>query len=346
MRDLERSLTEMGVENQVSLGMGVMEQYEETLNVPGPDEDRTGWIFTGRGEKGWEIRRIPYLAKLRNEALEPMLNMEHRRKFDKVLWINDVVFTTEDVTTLLSTRDGEYTSACALDFSKSAETYYDTFALRDSLGQKTATLTYPYFRSPSSIRALYHLAPVPVQSCWNGMISMSAAPFYPTHFSSFSSTSRPPLKFRGVPDSLAKQHLEGSECCLIHSDIRAQGDAKKGVWLNPNVRVAFNASTYSKVNGGREVKADVYNVVDGSNDSPRLEWPRKWEMWRGIWVNRYARWTGWVQAWVEQRTVTRRLERWKESGRNMNPPEERDEVGTECLVNEMQVLFENGWQHV
>lgn len=175
---------------------------------------------------------------------------------------------------------------------------------------------------------------------------MSAAPFYPTHFSSFSSTSRPPLKFRGVPDSLAKQHLEGSECCLIHSDIRAQGDAKKGVWLNPNVRVAFNASTYSKVNGGREVKADVYNVVDGSNDSPRLEWPRKWEMWRGIWVNRYARWTGWVQAWVEQRTVTRRLERWKESGRNMNPPEERDEVGTECLVNEMQVLFENGWQHV
>lgn len=99
LRDLERSLTEMGVENQVSLGMGVMEQYEETLNVPGPDEDRTGWIFTGRGEKGWEIRRIPYLAKLRNEALEPMLNMEHRRKFDKVLWINDVVFTVSHMAT-------------------------------------------------------------------------------------------------------------------------------------------------------------------------------------------------------------------------------------------------------
>lgn len=99
LRDLERSLTEMGVENQISLGMGVMEQYEETLNVPGPEEDRTGWIFTGRGEKGWEIRRIPYLAKLRNEVLEPMLNMEHRRRFDRVLWINDVVFTVSHTVT-------------------------------------------------------------------------------------------------------------------------------------------------------------------------------------------------------------------------------------------------------
>jgi hypothetical protein len=93
LRDLERSLNEIGVENSISLGEDVYQQYNHLLAVPGPEEDRTGWIFTGRGEKGWEVRRIPYLADLRNRVLEPLLAMEHRRRFDRVLWINDVVFT-------------------------------------------------------------------------------------------------------------------------------------------------------------------------------------------------------------------------------------------------------------
>jgi hypothetical protein len=93
LRDLERSLNELGVENRISLGITSEEQYAELLDVPGPEEDRTGWIFTGRGEKGWEVRRIPYLANLRNRAMEPLSEMEHRRKFERVLWINDVIFT-------------------------------------------------------------------------------------------------------------------------------------------------------------------------------------------------------------------------------------------------------------
>lgn len=40
------------------------------------------------------------------------------RTFDKALWLNDVIFTTKDVTTLLATRDGNYAAACSLDFSK------------------------------------------------------------------------------------------------------------------------------------------------------------------------------------------------------------------------------------
>ncbi len=92
LRDLEAKLNELGVENRIELGQDVYEQFEELQAVPGPDEDRTGWIFTGRGPKGWEVRRIPYLAALRNRAMQPLLEMKSKRKFDRVLWINDVVF--------------------------------------------------------------------------------------------------------------------------------------------------------------------------------------------------------------------------------------------------------------
>jgi hypothetical protein len=46
------------------------------------------WIKT---DKGWFPRRISYLAELRNMVLEPLQNSS--RHFDKVLFINDVIFS-------------------------------------------------------------------------------------------------------------------------------------------------------------------------------------------------------------------------------------------------------------
>ncbi|KAL9124247.1 MAG: hypothetical protein Q9217_006407 [Psora testacea] len=51
-----------------------------------------GWIDTARGKK--ELRRIPYLAKLRNLSLKPLAELEaNGTRFDKVLFLNDVAFT-------------------------------------------------------------------------------------------------------------------------------------------------------------------------------------------------------------------------------------------------------------
>ena len=91
--DLQSQLNALGVENRISLGIDAWEQAAELQNVPSEEEGREGWIFTGRGEKGWEVRRIPYLSKLRNMAMEPLFDMRPRKVFDRVLWINDVVFT-------------------------------------------------------------------------------------------------------------------------------------------------------------------------------------------------------------------------------------------------------------
>ena len=76
------------------------------------------------------------------------------------------------------------------------------------------------------------------------MIVMDATPFYPV------SSGGSGLRFRGVDDALAQLHVEGSECCLIHADNRKLGE-DKGVWLNPNVRVSYNVTTYPIVNPGK-----------------------------------------------------------------------------------------------
>ncbi|KAM3077339.1 hypothetical protein ACMFMG_006689 [Clarireedia jacksonii] len=319
LADLDGILGGMGVERTIELGMDLEGQLAELARVPGEGEDRSGWLFTGRKEKsesGWEMRRIPYLAKLRNRAMEPLLRVweEGRgRKFDKVLWINDVVFTTEDVAALLSTNAGSYAAACSLDFSH-PNNYYDTFALRDSLGYKTTSLTWPYFYSSRSLAALRANLPVPVKSCWNGMVAFDAEPFYPS-----SGDGRDVLKFRATSDSLAEKHVEGSECCFIHAD-NDELRKKKGVWLNPNVRTAYSNETYMGVNVGR--------------------WPRWWQAVVWGWKWRFARismlgW-GWAERWV----IESRVRKWEAEG------DGRTEIGRECLINEMHILYQSGWQHV
>lgn len=50
----------------------------------------TGWINTPRGRT--ELRRIPYLSRLRNLVLGPLEELaEQGERFDKILWVNDVI---------------------------------------------------------------------------------------------------------------------------------------------------------------------------------------------------------------------------------------------------------------
>ena len=84
LRVLESDLERKGVQRTVKLSETT---HADELRQPPTD----GWIQTPRGKK--ELRRIPYLSKLRNLALEPLNSLGDRIKFDKVLFLNDVVFT-------------------------------------------------------------------------------------------------------------------------------------------------------------------------------------------------------------------------------------------------------------
>ncbi|KKZ65449.1 hypothetical protein EMCG_08722 [[Emmonsia] crescens] len=314
LRDLDRQLEEIGVERTIALDPAT---HQDEINKPPAKE---GWIDTPRGKR--ELRRIPYLAHMRNKSLEPLERLvEAGRTFDKIIFLNDVIFSMTDIISLLNTRSGSYAAACSLDFAKPGR-FYDTFALRDWKGSAAFSQQYPYFSARRSRNALIAGKPIPVQSCWNGIAIFDAAPFQ---------TPQNPLRFRAIPDSLAKYHLEASECCLIHYDNPLT--PSKGVWLNPNVRVGYNLVAYEAARA----------------------WPSKHEAvvvgwWKGFlgslldlpWRPREI--VGRVREWE------RELERQRKAGGgdyNTNDKTNRNkEVGLPCLIDEMQVIVYNGWAHV
>ncbi|KPM42756.1 hypothetical protein AK830_g3821 [Neonectria ditissima] len=300
LRELDKALGTLGAPRNVTLDETT---HADEIASPPPEPGRN-WIKTQRNRI--ELRRIPYLSRLRNISLQPLRDMaKNGTTFDYILFLNDVVFTVADALTLLNTNNGNYAAACSLDFSRPPQ-YYDTFALRDIDGHSHATQTWPYFRSSKSRKAIKHGKPVPVTSCWNGMVFMPAATF----------TGDNAIAFRGIDDSLAAMHLEGSECCLIHADNPAS--ATEGVYLNPNVRVGYSSLAYSILH-------------------PGTLWLTRFDVLTGLWKNRLSRW--FTTPWFQERTVWSRVWKWEQQ----NPG--RKEDGTMCLINEMQVLVSNGWAH-
>lgn len=89
LQELDAELQQMSVPR--SFIFDAVTHKNATERIPAVGED--GWITTPRGRK--ELRRIPYLAKLRNRVMEEMLKASSidGRPFTKVLWLNDVVFT-------------------------------------------------------------------------------------------------------------------------------------------------------------------------------------------------------------------------------------------------------------
>ena len=302
LRELSLALDAINVPNHIVLDSIT---HKDVINNP---SNTAGWISIPGDEEKKELRRIPYLSNIRNLSLRPLLELQGKGSlFTKILFLNDVIFTVEDVLTLLDTNDRRYAAACSLDFSKPPK-IYDTFAIRDYLGHEILMQEWPYFRSKRSREALKSLQDIPVSSCWNGMVFMDAEPFYNnTH----------PLRFRGIPDSLAQFHLEASECCLIHQD----NPLGTGVWINPQVRVGYNKAAYDAMS-----TSDVPNTLSAYLKS--------------ISTNRFRRWltTDRTKKW----TISSRLAAWQRQYQDRM----ESENGEICLINEMQVLRVNGWAHV
>lgn len=214
------------------------------------------------------IKRIAYLAEVRNRALLPLATLS--TNFNRILFINDVFFTADDATRLLwgtnTNSDGvaQYKAACAADFVTSWK-YYDTYGTRDAEGYSIGVPIFPWFAAEgeavSRRDVLSGSGAVRVKSCWGGMVSFDAR-YFQTALK--SQTIEPklgndglqpptlPLRFRSEPDPF----WDASECCLIHADIMAlppfadQPEAlnsQDGIFMNPFVRVTYDASSYSRI---------------------------------------------------------------------------------------------------
>ena len=93
-------------------------------------------VMTPSGEK--RTRRIAFLAEVRNRALRA-LQSDSAIQFDKLLFINDVIFDPIDALNLLFSTNrqqsgqAQYLAACAVDFINAFK-FYDRFATRDFEG--------------------------------------------------------------------------------------------------------------------------------------------------------------------------------------------------------------------
>lgn len=302
LRMLGRRLSELGAGHGI-----IMADVDDDMGTIVP-KDGPGWIdVSGKPT----LRRIPWLAELRNMNLEPLRELtEENIMFDKVLFLNDVVFTSDDALELLSTRNGDYAAVCGFDYHRLSPTisFYDQFATRDIDGQELVSLFYPYFGSGESRDALLSHSPAPVKSCWSGIAAFDAAPFQ---------NNRSPLSFRAVNDLLAESYLEASECCLIHYDNPLS--ASKGVWMNPNVRVGYDVVRYEAVHR-----------------------PSGWPTTAETMLGRITSLLNWLDRLKGRRElIDQRYEKWVQRGMS------KTEIGSDCLVNQMMVVSENGtWSEV
>lgn len=229
------------------------------------------------------LKRIEFLAHVRNRALAPLEDPEssaYSVHFDKLLYINDVVFDPIDAANLIfstnvdETGKAKYHAACAADFINPFK-YYDTFATRDDQGNRIGVPIYPWFSNAGNTKSrkdvLDQKDAVRVRSCWGGMVAFNAKWFQPddkhidlsvanltvdpkmtssNQHSADDSTpnipnTTPPIRFRASADTF----WDASECCLIHADIEAAvnrlGSLSSNIYLNPYIRVAYSSRTLS-----------------------------------------------------------------------------------------------------
>jgi len=204
-------------------------------------------------------------------------------KFDKILYVNDVYFDPIEAAQLLLSTNvdasgrASYSAACAVDFINAFK-FYDRFATRDLEGYGMGIPFFPWFTSAGDAISRKDVKSgtdaVRVRSCWGGMTAYEAKWFQnQTRFASSSSSESEdspqaspnsdvaPLRFRYDEDTF----WESSECCLINADLQLRSSgvampADSGIYMNPFIRVAYDAKTLSWLSLSRRPER-LYSII-------------------------------------------------------------------------------------
>ena len=226
------------------------------------------------------IKRIAFLAEVRNRALAPLFHSNVT--FDRLLYVNDVNFDPVEAAQLLlstnidHTGRANYAAACAVDFINAFK-FYDRFALRDLEGYTPGIPFYPWFTSAGNAVSrndvLSGTDAVRVKSCWGGMTAFEAKWFQQQHYTSTQGDhqrNRSSLATLDpespIPSALRFRHdtdpfWDSSECCLIHADLQSRlPTTDTRIFMNPFVRVAYDPVTLSWLSLVRRPER-LYSVI-------------------------------------------------------------------------------------
>ncbi|KAF9166717.1 capsular associated protein [Actinomortierella ambigua] len=203
--------------------------------------------------------RIIRLAHYRNEALVPLRRMaEDGQTFDRIVFMNDVVFCPHQVLELLVhsvMNKAHITCGIDHDLINGEPQLYDTWVTRDITGNAALKDREQSFvhHPPSHTKFLAH-QPFQAYCCWNGMAILDPTPFsQPWH-----------VRFRD-DSTLIDGSCGGSECSILCSDFWDAGFNR--VVIVPQVRLGYDLETFvelEKLEDMKELDSRFQRTVDVS----------------------------------------------------------------------------------
>lgn len=249
---LRDELNRIGIPNTIMTSLAENRQKFE--------ESHDSWQHTSR---------ITFLAYLRNEALAPMFSSGV--KYDRVLYLNDVLFCAEDAAQLIL-DNSHMTSGFDIYSEEQRMTnhllhVYDIWVMRDldggapfaneltaKTGHMRVSTDPPFFESSDTQSKIDKGQPFEVQCNWGGMVAIDASIFQEHH-----------IKFRAnVPGECA-----ASECSLFCNDVwRIHANATR-IRIDPRVVVAYNHRTWMAI---WEVRASHTDECDSQNNAFCNNW--------------------------------------------------------------------------
>ena len=192
------------------------------------------------------------MATIRNKALLPLkqwkqeqenlptVNGDQQPQHTSVLFVNDVRTTAEDMLRLIGGKNS-YDMMCGTDF----EGYglYDLWVARDVHGQFLSE-QYPYFQQFSSRHLMLNGMPVPMYSCWNGMVSINATTLGNQMFRSWveGETRTPIVSSSAQREQYGRNdgRCAASECQLVCKDLWTATNNNAKIYMHPGVKLYYN----------------------------------------------------------------------------------------------------------
>jgi hypothetical protein len=220
----------------------LLKEFESSLDVPSKFsycglKSAGSWVlgkilgehYAKKLFKMMPLIRYIRMAAIRNSALLPLKEKPFANNLPtKVIFLNDIFVTAEELLELISTNHGNYDMVCPLDFYYQ---FYDVLVARDSDGFWFSGF-YPFTRHPESQLLMRENKPFKVMACWNGVIIMDADGFLQHNIS-----------FRGsVNNKKDKCECVQSECLLLCLDFYRAGFRE--IYVNPQVRVSYEWKYY------------------------------------------------------------------------------------------------------
>lgn len=136
--------------------------------------------------------RVKVLAELRNQALEPLLDLHHKGSpidDTTIVFLNDVAICSEDILELIHQRRyQEADMVCGMDWTSVGPdpTFYDVWIARGMNGDTFFEIPPDgswdaawniFWNNPPALERLWTGRPFQVFSCWNGAAAFTAKPF-------------------------------------------------------------------------------------------------------------------------------------------------------------------------